>query len=121
MLREYISHLFVKWKSQKENQKIIRWLTDYIRHNWKEPDSRAFSCEVRNWTLNFRGEPAAKLRHSRLIPGDLIELRSSEDILILWFVDQSYQYRGLLGINDFYLVSAYRENVLAMLGDHRGL
>lgn len=94
----------IKYPS-KQDKKIIWVIYEYMDQNKNNAIINHYSkykCMF-HWKIK-----KFDLTVIRMIRSDLIQLKCEKEELIEW-VDQSYQYSGLLGINDFYSILSLQE------------
>lgn len=105
---------FKKYKNKKDNKKTRLLIQEYMSKN-KEDELVDFYDEFykKVWLLNKN----ISIIFIRLPSGDLITLNKKNIKLIEW-VDQSYQYANLLGINDYirYVSLYFLKNILKFRG-----
>jgi hypothetical protein len=87
------------YKNKKyQTYKIVKLIKKFLRNN--QPDKKEkISGYVDYYIERTYNIGKYKLLHQRLTRGDLIKLQANNRSIIT-YVDQSYQYSGLLGIND---------------------
>ena len=83
---------------KKEDKKIIWIIYKYMDNNENNAIMRKFNSL--EFELCWKISDKINLTLVRMIRADLIQLKKDKEELVEW-VNQSYQYSGFIGMNDF--------------------